>query len=109
MSTQKTLTRLAEIMAMPIPAGRQSRVAFDDGEVELRHFAPKGQDTQSPHDRDELYIVISGTARFRRKDETVRCAAGDVLFVAAHEEHRFLDFSSEFALWVVFYGPVKKK
>ena len=109
MSTQKTLTSFAEIMKVAIPQGRQSRLAFDDGQVELRHFAPKGQDTQSPHDRDELYIVISGTAQFRRKDETVRCAPGDVLFVAAHEEHRFLDFSSDFALWVVFYGPVKKK
>jgi mannose-6-phosphate isomerase-like protein (cupin superfamily) len=108
MSTQqKTLTRFADIMTVPIPPGRQSRLAFDDGQVELRHFAPKGQDTQSPHDRDELYIVISGTAQFRRKSETVRCAPGDVLFVAAHEEHRFLEFSSDFAVWVVFYGPKK--
>ena len=104
---QKTLTRFADILSVPFPPGRQSRLAFDDGQVELRHFAPKGQDTQSPHDRDELYIVISGTAQFRRKDETVRCATGDVLFVAAHEEHRFIEFSPDFALWVVFYGPKK--
>jgi mannose-6-phosphate isomerase-like protein (cupin superfamily) len=101
----RTLTRIADLADVPIPSGRQSRLAFDTGEIELRHFAPKDVDRQTPHDRDELYVVISGTAEFRRKDETVRCAPGDVLFVAAHEEHRFLDFSSDFQVWVIFYGP----
>jgi uncharacterized protein YjlB len=30
---------------------------------------------------------------------------GDALFVAATVEHRFEDFSDDFATWVVFYGP----
>ena len=30
---------------------------------------------------------------------------GDVLFVGAKVEHRFEDFSDDFATWVVFYGP----
>jgi hypothetical protein len=30
---------------------------------------------------------------------------GDVLFAAAHVEHRFEGFSDDFATWVVFYGP----
>jgi hypothetical protein len=39
----------------------------------------------------------------------VTCGPGDVLFVAAHEEHRFVDFSDDFKVWVVFYGPVRSK
>ena len=31
--------------------------------------------------------------------------AGSFLFVPADHFHRFEDFSSDFAVWVVFYGP----
>jgi uncharacterized protein YjlB len=31
--------------------------------------------------------------------------AGDVLFVPAHTEHRFVQFSGDFSTWVFFYGP----
>jgi mannose-6-phosphate isomerase-like protein (cupin superfamily) len=30
---------------------------------------------------------------------------GEVLFVPAGIEHRFEDFSDDFATWVFFYGP----
>jgi hypothetical protein len=32
---------------------------------------------------------------------------GDLLFAAAHVAHGFEDFSEDFAIWIVFYGPVK--
>ena len=31
--------------------------------------------------------------------------AGDVLFAPAYAEHRFLDFSDDLSVWVIFYGP----
>jgi hypothetical protein len=34
-------------------------------------------------------------------------APGALLFVAAHEVHRFEDFSDDFAVWVVFFGPAR--
>jgi hypothetical protein len=30
---------------------------------------------------------------------------GSFLFVAAGQPHRFEDFSTDFAVWVFFYGP----
>ena len=36
--------------------------------------------------------------------EIFECKAGDVLFVPAGMEHRFENFSDDFATWVVFYG-----
>jgi len=35
----------------------------------------------------------------------VAFAPGDMLFVPAKMEHRFEDFSADFATWVLFYGP----
>jgi len=31
--------------------------------------------------------------------------AGSFIFVPAGDIHRFEDFSSDFAVWVAFYGP----
>ncbi len=75
------------------------------GSMTLRYYAPKGEDNQTPHDQDELYIVASGQGTFLREDRKVAFGPGDVLFAAAGEEHRFVDFSEDFATWVVFYGP----
>ena len=72
--------------------------------LEVEVYAPVGTDPQQPHDRDELYVIISGSGRFRRGGETVDFAPGDLLFVPAHEEHRFEDFDEGFATWVIFAG-----
>lgn len=75
------------------------------GEMTLRYYAPRGRDDQSPHDQDELYVVIAGTGQFERAGARVAFGPGDVLFAAAGEDHRFVDFSDDFETWVVFYGP----
>jgi mannose-6-phosphate isomerase-like protein (cupin superfamily) len=98
---------LAAALALPLPPGRGSSQVFVDGDVEIRMYAPKGNDPQTPHDRDELYIVASGSGRFRAGAEVMPFAPGALLYVAAHETHRFEDFTADFATWVVFYGPVK--
>ncbi len=100
-------TRLtpAEMAAAPLPPGRLSKLAFDTGDVELRFYAPVGIDNQVPHDRDELYFVVLGEGAFVRESERVAFTAGDVLFAAAGEHHRFVDFSADLPLWVLFYGP----
>jgi uncharacterized cupin superfamily protein len=92
----------------PLTPGRLSRLAFDTGEIELRYYAPQGEDKQVPHERDELYFVVRGSGAFLRGAQRVSCGAGDVLFAAAGEPHRFVDFSADFSVWVLFYGAVGK-
>jgi mannose-6-phosphate isomerase-like protein (cupin superfamily) len=70
---------------------------FVDGDLEIRLYAPKGHDPQTPHDRDELYIVASGEGRFRVPERVTPVGVGDLLYAAAHEVHRFEDFSADFA------------
>lgn len=78
---------------------------FERGDARVLLYAPKGEDTQTPHSQDELYIVASGHGTFRRGDETVLFVTGDTLFVAARVPHRFENFSDDFSTWVVFFGP----
>jgi mannose-6-phosphate isomerase-like protein (cupin superfamily) len=98
---------LAAALAIPLPEGRRSAEILVDGDLELRLYAPKGHDPQTPHDRDELYIVAAGSGSFRVGDRVEAFSPGALLYVAAQETHRFEDFSGDFAAWVVFYGPVK--
>jgi mannose-6-phosphate isomerase-like protein (cupin superfamily) len=98
---------LAAALALPLPEGRRSSEVFVDGDLEIRLYAPKGHDPQTPHDRDELYVVAAGHRNFRVGEQVEAFAPGALLYVAAHETHRFEDFSGDFVAWVVFYGAVK--
>jgi Cupin domain len=103
--TPSTRTRPADIHGLPLPHGRLSHLVFASPELELRYYAPDQRDLQTPHDRDEIYVVITGRGFFVRNTERVPFESGDVLYAAADDSHRFEDFSPDFATWVVFYGP----
>lgn len=80
-------------------------VLFERGdEITVELYAPIGKDPQKPHDRDELYIVATGTGTFRRGDESVSFGPGDLLYVPAHVSHRFEAFTDDLKVWVIFYG-----
>lgn len=74
------------------------------GVLEAEIYRPVGADPQQPHTRDEIYVVISGRGVFERGSERLAFAPGDLLFVSAGVPHRFVDFSDDFATWVIFGG-----
>lgn len=78
--------------------------ALRHGTMKVGLYAPVGEDTQGPHQQDELYIVIAGTGRFRKNGELLPFKKHDVIFVEAGAEHRFEDFSPDFSAWVIFWG-----
>ena len=91
---------------LPTPEGQHFVELFKHGTLTVELYAPRGIDPQTPHARDEIYVIASGTGTFRHaQDEDAKFGPGDVLFVAAGVEHRFKDFSDDFAAWVFFYGP----
>jgi len=71
----------------------------------VKYYAPRGTDEQTPHTRDEVYVVARGSGTFVNGDRRHPFRAGDVLFVPAGVDHRFEDFTDDFGTWVIFYGP----
>jgi quercetin dioxygenase-like cupin family protein len=59
-------------------------------------------DHQSPHKEDEIYYVARGKAKVRLGSDVRPIHAGDVIFVEARLEHRFLEIEEELVLLVVF-------
>lgn len=87
------------------PDGERFAIGFEHGTMTLGLYAPSGADPQRPHERDEIYIVHSGSGEIEVDGEVRPFAPGDAFFVAAGAEHRFRNFSPDFAAWVVFWGP----
>ena len=83
----------------------KSSLAFEHGTLTVKVYAPRGTDPQQPHTRDEAYVVISGTGTFVHGEKREPFGPGDFLFASAGVVHRFEDFTDDFAVWVLFYGP----
>ena len=90
---------------LPGPGGERFAKVLGHGSLEVEVYAPRGTDPQTPHTRDELYVVVSGNGEFVNGPGRHPFGPGDVLFVAAGVEHRFEDFIDDLVVWVVFYGP----
>ena len=102
----KTHWRVAEALEkLPGPGGERWAVLLERGTLEVEIYAPRGTDPQQPHTRDELYVVVSGSGEFVHGSARAAFEPGDVLFVPAHEEHRFESFTDDLVVWVMFYGP----
>lgn len=98
LTPDNALARLAD-------AGQEFITLFRHGTLEVEIYRPIGTDRQVPHDRDEVYVVLSGSGMFVRGGQRQPFVAGEVLFAPAGVEHRFEQFSDDFVTWVFFYGP----
>src|SRR4051812_12823868 len=102
---QNGLTLAQGLARLPGAQGERYVELFTHGTLSVELYAPRGSDPQTPHTRDEVYVVVTGTGWFRRGDERHHFKSGDFLFVPAHVEHRFEDFTDDLEVWVMFYGP----
>lgn len=64
-----------------------------------------GADTQRPHTEDEVYVVITGRAQLVASTGAVPVGPGSVIFMPAHEEHRFVDITEDLVVLVIFAPP----
>ena len=86
-------------------SGNQFEVLFNHGTLSVELYKPDKVDNQSPHTRDEIYVIASGSGQFNLAGEITSVNAGDFLFVPAKAVHHFFNFTPDFSTWVFFYGP----
>lgn len=96
---------LAEAVAqLTKQTDRQFTVMLKHGSMRIEYFSPQKIDTQTPHKQDEIYVIAKGSGTFYGNGERVMFKTGDVLFVPAGMDHRFENFTDDFATWVIFFG-----
>ena len=105
-STRSVHVSLADALAKgPPPPGNLAAPIFSHGSLVVELYTPVGHDPQKPHTRDEVYFVTRGKGFFFDGEQRHSVETGSFLFVPAGHTHRFEDFSSDFVVWVAFYGP----
>ncbi len=86
-------------------AKERSAIMYGHGTLLVKVYAPRGTDPQTPHTRDEVYVIIKGTGTFFNGMERTAFGPGDFLFAPAGSVHRFENFSGDFLTWVMYFGP----
>jgi mannose-6-phosphate isomerase-like protein (cupin superfamily) len=66
---------------------------------------PGEEDTQTPHDSDEVYYVISGNGYLKIKDKDYKVSKDKLFFVAKDVEHFFHGNTKELKVLYFFGGP----
>lgn len=99
MNDRMTLEKARQAAA---DSGERYGILLQQDGIEIGFYAPRGTDPQSPHDRDEVYVIQAGNGVFMLGDDEQPFETGDVLFVPAGIPHRFKDFGDDFEAWVVF-------
>jgi uncharacterized protein (TIGR02246 family) len=90
---------------IPGPNGERFAEAFSRGTLRVLLYAPRTTDPQTPHEQDEVYVVMKGSGAFLVDGVSRPFAEGDVLFVPAGATHRFQEFTDDLTVWAIFYGP----
>lgn len=85
------------------PEGKPFVTLLEHGRMSVELYQPVKMDLQTPHNQDEIYVVISGNGWFFNQGVRRVFRPGDVLFVPAGIEHRFEDFSEDFKTCLIFY------
>lgn len=75
---------------------------FAQGSTSAGIYAPHQTDDQEAHDQDEYYVVLNGSGFFVSEEERSPFGPGDLIFVSAGTDHRFEDFTPDFAVWAIF-------
>lgn len=65
-------------------------------------LSPGARDEQSPHQEDEVYVVLRGLGKFTVEGATHDVSEGSVIFVERRQEHRFHDIEDELHVLVLF-------
>jgi len=66
---------------------------------------PGEEDTQTPHDSDEVCYVISGNGFLKIKDKDYKVSKDKLFFVAKDVEHCFHGNTKELKVLYFFGGP----
>ena len=104
--TSCQLLRVADaVKQLPSPEGKRFATIFEHGTLAVEIYAPRGNDPQQPHSRDEVYFVASGSGDYVCGESRQTFGPTDLLFAAAGVTHRFENFTDDLAVWVLFYGP----
>ncbi len=68
----------------------------------LYALTTRSEDRQQPHDKDEVYYVVKGSATLEVGEDKILAKPGSVIYVKAEVPHRFIDITQDIEVLVIF-------
>jgi len=99
------VVRLDELLAEHGDATYRELMRVPALSLGLFAAAPGHDDVQSPHEVDEVYVVVAGRASLEVDGVRTPVATGSVAHVPPNVPHRFLDVTEDLCVVVVFAPP----
>ncbi|HEX2361970.1 MAG TPA: cupin domain-containing protein [Jiangellaceae bacterium] len=98
---------LSELQSRPVADGRPYTEFLRRPGVSMGLYtlAAGGEDLQHPHDADEVYVVLRGSAKLRVGSDDYDVRTGSVISVDRGVDHRFQDITEDLQVLVVFAPP----
>ncbi len=106
--TAPSVASLAELLAEHGDATYREVLRVPALSLGLFAAAPGHHDTQTPHDVDEVYVVVAGRAVLDVDGARTPVEAGSVAYVPPHVPHRFVDVTEDLRVIVVFAPPAHR-
>ena len=72
--------------------------------VGVLFLKPGENDTQEPHDSDEIYYILDGNGFLEINDESYRIKKGQAYFVAKDAQHHFYGNTKNLSVLYFFAG-----
>ena len=76
----------------------------DSMSLEVYRLEAGAADPQDPHTEDEVYYIVTGSAKIRIGDDVHAVDSGDIIFVEREVKHYFFDIESEL-ITLIFFAP----
>ena len=77
----------------------------DSMSLEVYRLEAGATDSQDPHTEDEVYYIVTGSAKIRIGDDVHPVEPGDIIFVEREIDHYFFDIESELVTLIFFAPP----
>ena len=90
---------------VPDSAAVRSVALFRHGTLLVKYYAPGARTCKRRTPATSSMSVARGSGVFFDGTSRRPFAPGDLLFAAANTGHRFEEFTDDFGVWVMFYGP----
>lgn len=103
-SDRSGVISFADAKARLSASGERNILVLKRGTLDVKLVVPVPPSPQTPHDQDEIYVILRGRGVLVHDGKREPFGPGDILFVAAGVEHHYEDFGGDLALWRVFYG-----
>jgi mannose-6-phosphate isomerase-like protein (cupin superfamily) len=96
---------LMAVSAEQISSGRPYHQFLDEPSMSMGVYvlASGAIDNQTPHNEDEVYIILEGRGLFQAGDDELPFESGNILFVRAGVRHQFRDITENLKTLVIFF------